>query len=293
MADLKKYLSKDGTIRIATVISTDTVNDAFRYFEASPLAKTLMARAITGAILMASQMKERLSTALHFIGEGPVQSIFASAQYEGGAKVYCENRNAELPEGVTQLGAGLGAGRLDVIQSRPFEREPLRGTVELYTGEIGDDIAYYLNQSHQIPAIVSLAARPAEKGVEIAGGFIIELMPGYTEETIQKLENLQPLMESTAKKLQHGAAPEDLIDIYLDQFEFEEILHPYKPHYKCGCSLDRVERSLMLLGPGTLDEMIAENETAEIACEFCGCKYELSVDALQKLRNSLDETQVH
>jgi molecular chaperone Hsp33 len=142
MTDLKKFLSKDGTIRIATVISTSTVNDAFRYFEASPLAKTLMARAITGAILMASQMKERLGTALHFIGEGPVKSIFASAQYEGGAKVYCENRAAELPEGEILLGAGLGAGRLDVIQSRPFEREPLRGTVEIYTGEIGDDIAY-------------------------------------------------------------------------------------------------------------------------------------------------------
>ncbi|WP_141732158.1 Hsp33 family molecular chaperone HslO [Oligoflexus tunisiensis] len=293
MAELKKFLSKDGSIRIATVISTETVNDAFRYFEASPLAKTLMARAITGAILMASQMKERLGTALHFIGEGPIQSIFASAQYEGGAKVYCENRNAELPEGVTHLGAGLGAGRLDVIQSRPFEREPLRGTVELYTGEIGDDIAYYLNQSHQIPAIVSLAARPAEKGVEVAGGYIIELMPGYTDEIIQKLEQLQPLVESTVRKLQHGAAPEDLIDIYLDHFEFEEVTHPYKPHYECGCSVERVERSLLLLGRGTLDEMVKDKESAEIACEFCGCKYELSIEALKKLRDSLDEVPVH
>jgi molecular chaperone Hsp33 len=293
MTDLKKFLSKDGTIRIATVISTSTVNDAFRYFEASPLAKTLMARALTGAILMASQMKERLGTALHFIGEGPIKSIFASAQYEGGAKVYCENRAAELPEGVTLLGAGLGAGRLDVIQSRPFEREPLRGTVEIYTGEIGDDIAYYLNQSHQIPAIVSLAARPAEKAVEIAGGYLIELMPGYTEETILKLEKLQPLVESTAKKLQAGARPEDLIDIYLEHFEFEEMIHPYQPHYQCGCSIERVERSLMLLGPGTLDEMIRDKETAEIACEFCGCKYELPVAALQKLRDSLDEVPVH
>lgn len=293
MTDLKKFLSKDGTIRIATVISTSTVNDAFRHFEASPLAKTLMARALTGAILMASQMKERLGTALHFIGEGPVKSIFASAQYEGGAKVYCENRAAELPEGTTHLGAGLGAGRLDVIQSRPFEREPLRGTVEIYTGEIGDDIAYYLNQSHQIPAIVSLAARPAEKAVEIAGGYLIELMPGYTEETILKLESLQPLVESTVKKLQAGARPEDLIDIYLNHFEFEEMIHPYQPHYQCGCSIERVERSLMLLGPGTLDEMIRDKETAEIACEFCGCKYELPVAGLQKLRDSLDEAPIH
>lgn len=293
MADLKKYLSKDGTIRIAAVISTDLVNEAFRYQEASPLAKTLMARALTGAVLMASQMKENLSTALHFIGEGPVGSIFTSAEYEGGAKVWCENRAAELPEGVTQLGAGLGAGRLDVIQSRPFEREPMRGTVEIYTGEVGDDIAYYLNQSHQIPAIVSLAARPEEKGVEIAGGYIVELMPGYTEATIEKLEKLQPLVESTVAKLQKGASPEDLIDIYLDHFEFEEIVHPYKPRYQCGCSIERVERSLLLLGPGTLDEMIQDNQTAEIACEFCGRNYQLEIPELQKLRRSLDEVPLH
>ncbi len=289
MAQIKKYLSKDGTIRIAAVISTDIVNDAFRYLEASPLAKTLMARAITGAVLLASQTKEQIGLALHFIGAGPVKSIFASARYEGGAKVYCENRSAELPEGVTHLGAGLGEGRLDVIQSRPYEKEPMRGTVELYTGEIGDDIAYYLNQSHQIPAIVSLAARPSEKGMEVAGGYIVELMPGYTDETISKLEAIQPLVESTTRKIQHGASPEDLIDIYLDQFHFEEIKHPYEARYECGCSIDRVERSLILLGAGTLDEMIQDDETAQISCEFCGRGYELTVPELQRLRATLQD----
>jgi molecular chaperone Hsp33 len=287
MAEIKKYLSKDGTIRIAAVISTDLVNEAFQYFEASPLAKTLMARAITGAVLMSSQTKENLGVALHFQGEGPVKSIFASARYEGGAKVYCENRAAELPEGSTHLGAGLGAGRLDVIQSRPHEREPMRGTVEIYTGEIGDDIAFYLNQSHQIPAIVSLAARPAEKGVEIAGGYIVELMPGYTEETIVKLEKLQALLEPTTAKLPKAQVPEELIDKYLENFQFEEILHPYKLRYECGCSIERVERSLILLGPGTLDEMIQANETAEIACEFCGRNYQLPVPELKRLRDVL------
>ncbi len=94
MAKIRKYLSEDGTIRISTVISTDLANEAFRYLEASPLAKVLTARAVTAAVLMASQLKDKLSLSLNFQGEGPVKTIFASASYEGYTRAYCENRGA-------------------------------------------------------------------------------------------------------------------------------------------------------------------------------------------------------
>ncbi|MFY7929592.1 MAG: Hsp33 family molecular chaperone HslO [Oligoflexus sp.] len=289
MARIKKYLSKDGTLRIAAVISTDLANEAFRHLEASPLAKTLMSRAITGAVLMASQMKEGLSLGLHFVGEGPIGSIFTEARYEGKAKVYAEYRHATLPEGETHIGQGLGQGRLEVIRSLPFSKEPHRGTVTMLTGEIGDDIAYYLQQSQQIPCIVALSAIPNQEGVELAGGYILELMPGYTDETITKLERLQPLIGSVTKKLQEGREVEDLIDIYLDHFDFVAIEHPYDLHYECGCNLDRVERSLLLLGPAMLDEMIDEREEAAINCEFCGKDYRLSTAELQRLRSTLNQ----
>lgn len=294
MAQIKKYLTKDGSIRIAAVISTELANDAFRYLEASPLTKTLMSRAITGAVLLASQMKEGLSIGLHFIGEGPVKRIFAEARYEGQAKVYVENRAATLPTGVSSIGEGLGAGRLEVVRSLPFEKEPHRGTVELMSGEIGDDIAYYLQQSQQIPCIVALSAIPQEVGMEVVGGYILELMPGYTDETLTKLERLQPLVGSIGEKLKHGADIEDLIGMYLEHFDFAEIEHPYEVQYTCGCNLDRVERSLLLLGPHMLDEMIADQEAAAIKCEFCGKDYQVSIGELEKLRASLEpESPLH
>lgn len=294
MAKIKKYLTKDGTIRIAAVISTELANEAFRYIEASPLSKTLMSRAITGAVLLASQMKEGLSIGLHFIGEGPIKRIFTEARYEGQAKVYAENRAAVLPPGVHHIGEGIGQGRLEVIRSLPFEKEPHRGTVELLSGEIGEDIAYYLQQSQQIPCIVALSAVPREVGMEIVGGYILELMPGYTDETLTKLERLQPLVGSVAEKLKQGADVEDLIGMYLEHFDFEEIEHPYSIQYSCGCSLDRVERSLLLLGPHMLDEMIADQETAAIKCEFCGKDYQVSIEELKKLRKSLSSpTPLH
>ncbi len=108
MAKIRKFLSSDGTIRISTVISTDLANEAFKYLEASPLAKVLTSRALTAAVLMASQLKEGLSLSLNFQGNGPVKTIFAAASYDGSARAYCENRGAELPAGVLNVGAGLG-----------------------------------------------------------------------------------------------------------------------------------------------------------------------------------------
>jgi molecular chaperone Hsp33 len=293
MTRVRKFLSKDGTIRISTVISTDIANEAFRYLEASPLAKVLTARALTAAVLMASQLKDKLSLSLNFQGDGPVKVIFASASYEGSARAYCENRAAVLPEGVTQVGAGLGSGFLEVANQQPHDRQPQIGNVELLSGEIGDDVAYYLGQSQQIPSIVALAAIPIGDGIEVAGGYILELMPGYTDETVRKLESLQQMTGLLSDRIREGATAEELIDVYLLNFTFEEVEHPFELHYRCGCNTDRVERSLLLLGPVTLDDMIASGEPSEVRCEFCGKLYTLLTDDLARLRRSLPGTHSH
>ncbi len=293
MAKVRKYLSKDGTIRISTVISTDLANEAFRYLEASPLAKVITSRALTAAVLMASQLKEGLSLSLNFQGNGPLKTIFASASYDGSARAYCENRGAELPAGVLNVGAGLGNGGLEVSLQQPHDRQPQTGAVELLSGEIGDDVAYYLGQSQQIPSIVALAALPLDDGIEVAGGYIVELMPGYTDATVAKLENLSTMTGGLTDRIQQGATAAELVDTYLLNFEFEEIEHPYEVQYRCGCNVERVERSLLLLGPTTLDDMIASNEESEVRCEFCGKLYNLGTDELVRLRQSLPRTPLN
>lgn len=293
MAKVHKYLTEDGTIRISTVITTDIANEAFLYLEASPLAKVLTARALTASILMASQLKDKLSLSLNFQGDGPVGVIFSSASYEGLTRAYCENRGAVLPEGETKVGAGLGVGSLEVALLQPFDRQPQIGQVELMSGEIGDDVAYYLGQSQQIPSIVALAAIPIGDGIEVSGGYIVELMPGYTEDTVRKLENLQMMTGGLADRIQQGATAPELIDVYLMNFKFVEMEHPYEFRYHCGCGMDRVERSLLLLGPATLDDMITSGEQSDVRCEFCGKLYSLSTDELVKIRASIPKTPLN
>ena len=290
MAVVKKFLSADGTIRISTVISTDIVNEAFAHLEASPLAKVLTSRALTAAILMASQLKNGLAVTLNFQGNGPVKTIFAAASYDGAARAYCENRGAELPPGVIKVGAGLGAGGLEVALIQPGNREAQVGTVEILSGEIGDDVAYYLGQSQQIPSIVALAVLPLDEGIEVAGGYILELMPGYTDDTVQKLESLSEMTGGLVDRIQQGATAEELIDVFLLNFKFQAMDHPHEFHYKCGCNRDRVERSLLLLGPSTLDDMITSGEDSTVGCEFCGKQYILPTEDLIRLRQTLPST---
>ncbi|SME98024.1 Hsp33 family molecular chaperone HslO [Pseudobacteriovorax antillogorgiicola] len=286
MTRVKKYLSKDKTIRIASVVSTELVQAAIEHQRVSALSLTLMGRAMTGAVLMAAQLKEDQVVGLHFKGDGPVGSIFTEARYEGKVKVYCENRNADLPSH-GKISDGLGSGHLEVVRSLPFQREPHRGTVELVSGEIAEDISYYLKQSHQVPSIVALSTIPGDHGCESAGGYILELMPGYTEETVQRLEALQQVIPPINQLIAKGASESDLVSDYLVNFEFEPLVHPHDTFYQCDCSMERIENSVRTLGVAEIRDMIQENRVFDVTCEFCGKSYQVNPVQLQRIITEL------
>jgi molecular chaperone Hsp33 len=292
---VKKYLSKDQTIRIASCVSTELINDIVKFQAMTPLASTLLGRAVTGAVLMASQLKDGQKVGLHFHGKGPMGSLFAEASYDGKARAYCENKGVQLPAGVEKLGFALGEGHLDVVRTLPFQREAHRGSVELYSGEIGEDIAYYLRQSQQVPAIVALSAIPAtEEGrLEIAGGYIVELMPGATEETKIQLEWIQSQAVSISRRIRQGNSADDLISPFKEVFDFEPIEHPYTVEHECICSVERMEAALKLLGAKTIKDMIAKaragaaSEAEKATCEFCGKSYQISEEQLELILQEL------
>ena len=281
MTQIRKYLSTDQTIRLASVVSTDLLNELPARAHLSPLAKTITGRAMTAAALMAAQLKEGQVVGLHFQGNGPVGTVFAESSYDGASRAYCERRDADLPLGIKDLGAGLGQGHLVVIRSMPGQREPYRGTVPLLTGAVAEDVAYYLNQSQQIPAIVSLSVIPAENDFELAGGYILELMPGATDTTIAKLEQLQKQMPSMTKQIERGDSAEGLISPILNSFAFEEIEHPHRVYHRCVCSLERMQRALKMLGELSLTDILRKKEVNDATCEFCGQTYTISLDMVE------------
>lgn len=283
-----KFLTEDLTVRASCVIATQVVDEMRSIQNSYPIPTVAVGRSMVAALLMASHLKQNQELSLYFQGNGPVGRVFAQANFEGQVRGYSNNPQFATPITGNQIeiGSAIGIGLLTVTHQLPASNEPHRGTVIIRTGEIGDDVAFYLHQSHQIPSVVALGVHLNQYGrVEAAGGVLIELMPGHTEETVQKIEQRVREVETVSKRLMQGASAEDLLRGYLADFHLMELDHPYPISYHCRCSHDRVVRSMFLLGAKDLDEMIAEAKPIDVACEFCGRHYSVGVDDLVKIRN--------
>lgn len=287
-ARVHKFLTDDLTIRVSSVIATQVVDEMRSVQNSYPIPTVAVGRSMVAALLMASHLKQNQELSLYFQGNGPVGRVFAQATYEGQVRGYSNNPQyaTQIASDQILIGPAIGIGLLTVTHHLPSGVEPHRGTVIIRTGEIGDDVAFYLQQSHQIPSVVALGVALTPYGVvEAAGGVLIELMPGHSEETIAKIESRVLGVESISKRIIAGASPEDLVRGYLADFSLMELEHPYPVTYQCKCTYDRVVRSMFLLGAEDLDEMINEKKPVDVGCEFCGRHYQVSEEDLIKIRN--------
>jgi molecular chaperone Hsp33 len=287
-ARVHKFLTKDLTVRASAVVATQVVDEMRSIQNSYPIATVAVGRAMVASLLMASHLKQNQELSLYWQGNGPLGRVFAQSNYEGQVRGYSNNPQLNIPlEGEKIIiGPAIGIGLLTVTHHLPTGVEPHRGTVIIRTGEIGDDVAFYLQQSHQIPSVVALGVHLSPYGlVEAAGGVLIELMPGHTEETISKIEARVAKAQSVSKRILEGATAEDLIRYYLGDFEVMELEHPYPIAYHCRCNYERVLRSLILLGIEELDNMIKEKKTTDVSCEFCGRHYNVNEADLVKIRN--------
>lgn len=297
MNSVKRFVTNDLTLRIAAVDATAVVQEMQTLQGTMPLATLGMGRAMVGALLMAAQLKEGQDVGLLFKGNGPLGSIYAEASFSGEVRGYCPHPEYEAPQAadVLNLGKALGFGQLTVARHQPFQRQPFSGTVEMATGEIGEDIAHYLHQSHQIRSIVQLGVYLDEYGkVQSAGGILIEVMPGVEDETVEAIErNQKEAAVSISKGLYEGKNLQDLVSPFLKGLSFTEIPHEHPVRYFCPCTLDRVKRALTTLGVDGLQEMIDDKKTSEITCQVCGRRYDLSVEELTELQTRVRKTSMH
>lgn len=282
-----KYLSKDLTVRAAAVNATRVVEEMRSIQNSYPVSTVAVGRSMVASLLMASHLKNNQELSIYVQGNGPLSRVFAEASYEGRVRGFSSAPQLEVPSMGEKIliAPSIGIGLLTVTHHLPMGGPPHRGTVELITSEIGDDIAYYLNQSHQIPSVVALGVHLNQYGkVEAAGGILIELMPGHTEETVNAIEARVKKAKPISTRLLEGANAEDLIKDYLADFELLPMEHEHEIEYSCRCTKERVMRSVGLLGLEEIDSIIADGEATDVSCEFCGRHYSLTVDDLKEIR---------
>ncbi len=296
MEKVVKFYSADLQLRVAAVVATELVKSISDTQGYSPLASMALSRAVTAATLLASHTDEGQSLSLHFSGDGPLDLLFAESSFTGETRAFCSNPTVDLPfrDGQLDVQAAIGAGTLTVTRNVPNQKQPHSGTVALTGQGIGADIAHYLDQSHQVPSLIVLGTHlDTIGGIEVTGGVLVELLPGADEQVIDRIEKRFDEVAPISQLLISGLNAEQLIKEYLNFTNLVAVEHDYELRHVCKCSLERVERSLMLLGQNELVLLRDKNEDLKVSCEFCGRRYIVTLDRVDELLLMMSQPLKH
>lgn len=276
-------------IRAFAITSRDMVEYARSAHGLSPVVTAALGRLMTGGVMMGSMLKgEKDMLTLQINGAGPVHGMTVTADSQGNVKGYADNPQAMMPPnsaGKLDVGGVIGLGVLTVIKDMGL-KEPYSSTIELKTGEIGDDLTYYFAASEQVPSCVALGVLMEKNNtVKQAGGFIIQLMPFTDEKVIAKLEEKLASIVPVTTMLEAGQTPEQILETVLGDLGVE-VTDTLPVRFYCNCSKERVEKVLISLGDKEMQELIEEGKDVELNCHFCNTNYVFSVEELEKIRKS-------
>ena len=276
----------EGQVRAFAAITTEMVETARQAHNTSPVATAALGRLLTAGAMMGVMMKgEKDLLTLRIECQGPIEGLLVTANAQGDVKGYAFNPDVMLPpseKGKLDVGGALDLGVLSVIKDIGL-KEPYVGQTILITSEIAEDLTYYFANSEQVPSSVALGVlMNKDNTVRQAGGFIIQLLPGATDEMIDKLEKRLGEITSITSLLDEGKTPEEILEYLLGDFNLE-ILDKLPTRFHCDCDRNRVEKALISIGRKELQEMIDEGKPIETSCHFCNKIYTFSVEELEEL----------
>jgi len=288
---MKDYIIRataaNGNIRAFAATTTNLVDTARKTHGLYPVASAALGRTMTAAAMMAIDLKGKKDTLSIVIkGDGPLGSIVVVAKSSGQIKAYVDNPHVELPlnsVGKLDVAAAVGnQGKLTVIKDLGL-KEPYAGQVDLVTGEIGEDIAYYMAYSEQQPSAVAVGVLVNPDGsVKAAGGFIIQPLPGAPDELIDEIERRIYQAPAISAMVDQGMTPEDILDKILGSMDLK-INDTIYPEFTCDCNRERLESVLLTLGKEELEAILEEDGKAELVCHYCNTVYNFDEEDIKRL----------
>ena len=276
----------DNYIRAFACTTRGVTEYARKAHNLSPVASAALGRTMAAGLMMGTMMKnEKDLLTIQFKGDGPLGGITVTAGPDGTVKGYVTNPEVVLPPnmfGHFDVGGAVGKGSLIVIQDIGL-KEPYVGQVDIQTGEIAEDLAYYYYLSEQVPSIVALGVlMNKDNTVRESGGYIIQLMPDCPEEVIAKLEEKMNFIPAVTELLRDGKSPEQILEQILGEMKLE-IYGQMPAQFKCNCSRERVEKALIALGRAELSNIIADGKPETLNCSFCNTNYTFTVDEMKDI----------
>ncbi len=292
MDHIVRMIATDAPIKAMAIAGTEMVERARQIHHTSPVATAALGRTLMAASMIGNTLKEeRASLTIRINGGGPLGTILAASDSQGNVRGYVQNGQIDFPSkypGKLDVGGAVGtAGSITVIKDLNL-KEPYVGTIPLTSGEIAEDITAYFIESEQIPTACGLGVLvERDYSVAVAGGFLIQLLPGADDEVIEKIEEGLKELGAITPALQSGLGPEELLKKILSAFTLER-LEETPVEYRCYCSRERMKTALISLGKEELRNIIEEQGQAELTCQFCDAVQQFDQAELLSILDGLD-----
>lgn len=278
-----------GTVRGYAIESTELVDEARRRQGTSATASAALGRTITISAMMGTMLKGDDTLTVKVEGGGPIGAIVVDANADGDVRGYVSNPKVDFEsneQGKLDVKRAVGtSGNLSVIKDLGL-KDYFTGQVPMVSGEISEDFTYYFASSEQIPSAVGagVLVNP-DLTISAAGGFIIQIMPGASDEVVEFVEKQLEQVPSISALIQQGKTPEEILEKILGKDDLK-ILSRQPVHYKCRCSKDRLEQALLGIGEEEIQKMIEEDHGAEATCHFCNETYYFTEEELKELTSN-------
>jgi molecular chaperone Hsp33 len=290
---LVRATTHQGRVRAFAIDATDVVDELVRRHSTIPVVSAALGRLATGALLLGAMLKEESHmVTIRIQGDGPAGTLLASANATGGVRGLVGNPQPAVEQvrnGKLNVRGAVGtSGHLTVTRDLGLG-QPYVGTVEIVSGEVGEDLAHYLATSEQTPSAVGIGVFVGPDGAVVAaGGYLVQLLPGVDDADAARIEEVIRALPHPTAMLLEGTAPGQMLErIFGDGLQ---ILDRRDVRFECHCSLERARRAIRMLGADAVAEMIdegAERGGAEVICEFCTERYLITLDQLRSLHRRL------
>lgn len=284
---LVKAIAHDGSIRAYAVNTTETVSEAQRRHDTWATASAALGRTLTAGVMMGAMLKGDDRITIKVEGGGPIGVILVDANAKGEVRGYVTNPHVDFElneKGKLDVARAVGIdGMLTVVKDIGL-KDYFSGQIPIVSGELGEDFTYYFAKSEQVPSSVGVGVLvDTDHSIKAAGGFIIQVMPGASDETITMIEENLKETKPVSTLIDEGVSPEEIL-AYLLGKEHVKIIDKLPVSFTCSCSRERFENALIGLGVTELEEMIEEDGQAEVQCHFCNEKYHFSREELEQLK---------
>lgn len=282
--ELVRTLSANGDVSARVITGTDVVAVGKSLHSTSAVSTTALGRALLCSLLLAAGKKDGDTLQMQWRADGPLGGVTAIATGGAHARGYVGDPRTTVPRtqsGELNVPLAVGRGVLAVVRNSVYAKQPYTGLVRISSGEIAEDVATYLTESEQVPSAISAGVRlGADGSVKCAGGFLVQLLPGASEESIATLERNVRDLPPVTDLIMNGSSALDIVQRLMLDLEPMQVLSS-DPKYACSCDVDRLKRTISLLPEEEIKQVLQEQKKIEATCEFCGKVYALSDEQVQ------------